>query len=58
MITFFSAVPPPKGLVKCMQTLETKKWDWRFSRVAAEGFLYEANKDIVCAYRPLLEGNL
>ena len=51
----FTAVPPPKGLVKCMQASETKKWDWRFSRVAAEGFLYEANKDIVCAYRPLLE---
>ena len=40
---------------QALQAAETKKRDYLFRRAETEEFLLEANKDIVCGFRPLLE---
>ena len=51
----FTAVTPPNGMSQALQAAETKKRDYLFRRAETEEFLFQANKDIVCGFRPLLE---
>ena len=51
----FTAVTPPNGMLQALQAAETKKRDYLFRRADTEDFLHQANKDIVCGFRPLLE---
>ena len=51
----FTAVSPPNGMSQALQSAETKKRDYLFRRADTEDFLLQANKDIVCGFRPLLE---
>ena len=51
----FTAVAPPNGMSQAMQAPETKKRDYLFQRAVCEDHLLQANKDIVCGFRPLLE---
>ncbi|CAL4159937.1 unnamed protein product, partial [Meganyctiphanes norvegica] len=51
----FSAVPCPPDMKTALTHVETKKVDYLFRRAETEDFLLEANKDLVCGLRPLLE---
>ena len=51
----FSATPCPPDMKVAISHSVTKKSDNIFRREATEDFLYEANQDLVCGYRPLLE---
>ena len=51
----FTAVSAPKEMLDAEQHPEIKKKDFLFKRFETEEFLHNANKDIVCGYRPLIE---
>ena len=51
----FSAVMPPTGMLSAIQSPEMKKKDFLFRRAETEEFLLEANKDLVCGFRPMIE---
>ena len=45
----------PQEILDAEQHPEIKKKDFLFKRFETEEFLHNANKDIVCGYRPLIE---
>ena len=51
----FTAVKAPQEMLDAEQHPDIKKKDYLFKRFETEEFLHDANKDIVCGYRPLLE---
>ncbi|CAL4065066.1 unnamed protein product, partial [Meganyctiphanes norvegica] len=51
----FDAVHMPPELITCFKHKSTVSSDYIFNRFSAETFLYNANLDMVTAYRPLLE---
>ena len=51
----FTAVSPPVGMLSAIQSSEIKRKDFLFRRADTEEFLLEANKDLVCGFRPLIE---
>ena len=51
----FTAVPCPPDMKLAICHSETKRRDYKFRREETENFLFEANKDLACGIRPLLE---
>ena len=51
----FTSVSAPQEMLDAEQHPEIKKKDYLFKRFETEQFLHDANKDIVCGYRPLIE---
>ena len=51
----FTAVSAPKDMLDAEQHPEIKKKDFLFKRFETEEFLHDANKDLVCGFRPLIE---
>ena len=51
----FTAVECPKDMLDALKLPEIKKKDYLFKRYETEEFLHDANKDIVCGFRPLIE---
>ena len=51
----FTAVEGPKDMIDALQLPEIKKKDYLFKRFETEEYLHDANKDLVCGLRPLIE---
>ena len=51
----FSAVPNPPELLAAIKSPELLDKDFLFKRAETEDFLFSANEDLACGFRPLLE---
>ena len=51
----FSAVPNPPELLAAIKSPELVDKDFLFKRAETEDFLFSANEDLACGFRPLLE---
>ena len=51
----FSAVPNPPDLLAAIKSPELLDKDFLFKRAETENFLFSANEDLACGFRPLLE---
>ena len=51
----FSAVPNPPDLLAAIKSPELVDKDFLFKRAETENFLFSANEDLACGFRPLLE---
>ena len=51
---FFSAVASPPDLLAAIRSPDLIARDYLFKRAETEQFLYNANKDLACGFRPLL----
>ena len=51
----FSAIPNPPDLLAAIKSPELLDKDFLFKRAETEDFLFSANEDLACGFRPLLE---